>query len=358
MKILIKLVLVCAVISALYIITGFIKISYNISSKGIIIPLREWRIERLSGSILLSTEKDNMMNRISGFSVIEFQRGDHAEFLSGGMALSGNKINKGDTVGYIVSPEEERRLLVLNSQLEEQKRSLQVALTGEKEEQIKAAREGFILAEKEYETQRKLAARMKNLHESGVIADEAWEIAMNEYQVKKQNMHIARSVLDDIASGVKPEELELIRTNIKSLQKQVDQTKKRLDAFNITAPFSGTVISQLSSGINSELIIQLADMNELIIRIPVELYQLEYIRIGNEVRFGLNSGGQKYYANVAAIDNSVQHIDQKQHVFVSAILKNEPDIFFPNMRVKTDIICGQITVRDILKRMFKLISEN
>ncbi len=358
MNLLFRLSLVFLVLTALVAVAVYIEIPYNINTRGVVLPVREWQLSRLPDGTILNTEKNNLTNRISYYSVLEFQRGDHAEFITNEKVFSGNTINRGDTIGHIRSYEEERRLLALTSQLGEQKRLLRVSLSGEKQEEINAAKEKLVLAEKEYETQKKLVARMKNLHENGVIADETWELALNDYLVKEQNMSIARSVMDVVSTGAKPEEVDLIRTNINSFQRQIEQTEKRIDAFNILAPFSGTIIRQQAPEPDNESIIRVADLEKMMVTLPVDLYQLAYIENGTDVNLRINSRRRIYNAKVIDSDNTVHFIDQRQNVFVTAIVEEQPERFLPNMLVNAEIVCGKVSTWDYLKRMFKVVFEN
>lgn len=358
MKILFRLFLIAIVLAALFFASVYVEIPYNISTRGIVMPAREWRLTRLPDGTLLNTEKNNLTNRITYYSVLEFQRGDNAEFVAKERVFSGATVNRGDTVGHVSSFEEERRLLELIIGLEEQKRLLSVYLSGEKEEEINAARERLVLAEKEYETQQKLVARMESLHRTGVIADEAWELALNDFQIKEQNLNIARSELEVVSTGAKPEEIEMIRTRINSFERQIEQAENRQEAFSILAPFTGTIIRQQGPEPEGESIIRVADMERMIVMLPVDLYQLTYINNGNRVNLRVDSRRTSYSAKVLDVDNAVQYIDQRQNVFITAIIEEMPGRFLPNMLVQAEIECGSIPLRDYVKRMFKVVFEN
>ena len=125
MSIYLRLILALLVVVFISAIAVYIEIPYNINTRGIVMPIAEWRLERLPDGSILNTERNNQTNRISYYSVLEFQRGDHAEIILNESIFSGNSVNKGDTIGYIRSFEEERRLLTLQNGLEEQKRLLQ-----------------------------------------------------------------------------------------------------------------------------------------------------------------------------------------------------------------------------------------
>jgi hypothetical protein len=358
MKILIKVLLVIIFLAALSAIFVYVEIPYNINTRGVIMPAREWRLVRLSDGTILNTEKDNLQNKISYYSVLEFQRGDHAEFVLNDKVFSGRNINKGDTVGFIKSYEEELRLLNLIAGLEEQQGLLRVRLTGQKPEEVDASREIYILAEKEYELQTKNLARMEALYKEGIIADEAWDLALNEYEIKKQNMNIARSAMNVVAAGAKQEEIELIRSSINSVQRKIEQATGRIEAFNILAPFSGNIMRQQGPEQENESIIWVADMQNMIVTLPVQLFQLDYIENGNKVQLRINPRRQVYNAKIVDVDNTVQFMDQRQNVFVTALIEEEVERFMPNMLVQAEIISGPVPAWEYFNRLFRIVFEN
>ena len=358
MKIFIRLVLAFLILTTFYFIAVYVEVPYNISSKGIVVPVREWSLVRLPDGTILNTEKNNLTNKISYFSVLEFQRGDHAEFIINNKIHSGKSVNQGDTIAWIRSNEQETVLLNLVTSLEQQRGMLNVHLSGGKQEEINAAREIYVLSEKEFQTQEKLLSRMESLYKEDIIAEEEWDLALNEYEIKKQNMVIARSAMEIISTGAKKEELELIKTNINSLQRQIDQTLNRIEAFNVLAPFSGQLIRQQAPELDFETIVRVADTQKMIVSLPVEFYQLEHISSDMKVNLQINSGRNIYSARIIDFDNTIMLINQIQNVFVVAVIEEELEGFMPNMIVQADILCGNISVREYLKRLTRVIFEN
>jgi multidrug efflux pump subunit AcrA (membrane-fusion protein) len=358
MRVLIKTIGILAVLMVIYGFAYHIEIPYSINSRGIIMPQREWRLSRLPDGTVMNSEKDNRNNNVSFFSVLEFQRGDHARFVVNENIFSGTMVKEGDTVGRIISFEEEQRLLHLQTRLTEQKGLLAISLSGEKQEKINAANEKINLALQEYDTQKRLLARMESLHGNGVIADEEWDLARNNYLVKKLNINIARAELEMLQSGAKSEEIDLIRANISSLEKMTEQAEKRLEAFNIQAPFSGTIIREQVNDSGSETIIRIADMEKMVITLPVELHQIPYIENGSRVNLKINSRRKPYEAQIVSIDNTIHYIDRRQNIFVTAVVENNPGSLMPNMLVQAEITSEPVSGWDYLRRIFTGVFEN
>jgi multidrug efflux pump subunit AcrA (membrane-fusion protein) len=358
MRELIRIIGILAVLMVIYGFAYYIEIPYSISTRGIIMPQREWRLSRLPDGTIMNSEKDNRNNNVSFFSVLEFHRGDHARFIVNETIFSGTGVKKGDTIGRIISFEEEQRLLQLQTRLAEQKGLLAVALSGEKQEKINAANEKINLALQEYDTQKRLMARMESLHDNGVIADEEWDLARNNYLVTKQNINITRAEFEMLQAGAKSEEIDLIRTSIISLEKLIYQAERRLEAFNIQAPFSGTIIREQAGGQDSETIIRIADMEKMVITLPVEIHQIPYIENGSRVSLRAGSRHKAYEAEIINIDNTIHYIDRRQNIFVTAIVENNPGSLMPNMLVQAEISSEPVSAWDYLRRIFVGVFEN
>ena len=358
MRTVIRVIAALIILTAIYGFAYYIEIPYHINSKGILLPEREWMINRLADGTIIISERDNRNNKILNYSVLEFQRGDHAEFIVNENIFCGNGVKRGDTIGLIRSFEEERRLLGLQTALAEQKALLNVSLSGEKQEKINAAQEKLNLALQEYDTRKRLLARVESLHETGIIADEEWEIERNEYLVKKQNISISRAELETVSTGVKPEELELIKANINSTKKLIEQSERRIAAFKIQAPFSGTIIREQVNGHGPETIIRIADMERMIITLPVEFHRIPYVENGNSVNVRVNSRRKPYEAEIIGIDNSVHYIDRRQNIFVTAAVENNPGSLLPNMLVQAEINGEIISAWDYFRRVFRDVFEN
>jgi hypothetical protein len=96
----------------------------------------------------------------------------------------------------------------------------------------------------------------------------------------------------------------------------------------------------------------------LLVRLPVELYQMGYIENGNRINLQVNSGRLTYEAKVIEVDNTVQFIDQRQNVFITALVEKSTEMFIPNMLVEAEIECGDLSALNFMKRIFKIVFAN
>lgn len=331
---------------------------YNIRSQGIVFPVREWVLAKAGEGLLTHTLHDNLNQSISYHAITEFQRGDHGEFVLHDKVFLTGRVEKNDTIGFLRSNEEQRLLMQLQGQLEVNRRQLEAFAAGQRPEDVAVARERMILAEKEYETQQKLMERANQLFAEAVISPQDHELARNEYDIKRMALQISRSEYQAIQAGAKPEQLELLRAEIRAIEAQIEQMKTRFDAFTIRAPFSGIVLREGPEMTTSVNILRIADDSAFFVVLPVETYQLSYIKTGQKVILTPENRAPSVQATVEIIGNSVQLINRRQNVFITAVLDEPLQHIFPGMILHAEIQTGKVSVREYAARLTRTIYAN
>lgn len=335
-----------------------IQISYKIRSQGMVYPVREWVLSKADNGLLVHTLHDHYHNTLAHHAITEFQRGDHGEFLLHPGVFASARISHNDTIGFLRSNEEQRLLIELQGQLEVNRRLLQSYAAGERPEDVSIARERMLLAEKEYETEKKLMERADGLFREEVISKQDHELAQNQYQIKQMSLQIARSEYLALQAGAKPEQLELVRAEIRALESQIEQVSNRLSAFTIKAPFDGIILREGPELSTSETILRLADDSSFIVMLPVETYQLPYLQRGQTIILTPENRASPATAVIETIGNSVHLINRRQHVFITASLHQGPPHILPRMLLQAEIDTGKISLREYAARITKTIYAN
>jgi multidrug efflux pump subunit AcrA (membrane-fusion protein) len=356
--ILVFIIIVTAIGLTAYTLSNTQVINHNISVKGIINPAYEWTLARNPDGNLLMSLKNNINNTISNYSITEFQRGDLAEFTLNEIVFNNEFVNKGDTIGIIYSNAEQRRLIELHGELSIQQRLLNFYASGEKPEEVQAAYERMMLALQEYETQKKITERNRSLYESDVIAEEEYDISLNQYQVKLQNYNISKSQYEAVLAGSKPEQLDYIAARINAIKEQINHLEQLLSSFNITTPISGKIIKQQGKALEYDVILKVMDTTQFILIAPVDVYQLNYITKGQEIVLSNPSFRSPIISSIHDFDNSIYLLNQRQRVFVNALIEDSSGQVFPNMQVEVKIRSGRITLFEYFRRLYNEIYNN
>jgi multidrug efflux pump subunit AcrA (membrane-fusion protein) len=353
------IVLLCSImVVALF----YIKIPYYIKSNGIVQPLNEWRLEKTPDGKIINSTKNHLTNSISTFSATEFLRGDLVGFSILEQNNMNKRINEGDTIGYMSSYEEELKLLQIKRELEEQKRLRDIYITGEKPEIVEVAYQGMVQAEEQFETQKKITERLKALHIDKIIADQEYELALNEYNTKKQQVAITKANYESLLTGAKKEELAMVDATINNLAEQIQQITKRIQAFTIVSPISGTLIANKREIIlieqELETMARVISLDSMILIMPVELGMLGYFEKGSPITFSSPMGAETITANVYQIEREIRDINQRQMVFVTSIINQSSNYLLPNLKVDAQIDGGEITLAQYIVRLSKTVVSN
>jgi multidrug efflux pump subunit AcrA (membrane-fusion protein) len=335
-----------------------INLPYKIRSRAIIYPAKEWSLVKAQDGQLAYLLMDHFNNSVSEFAFTEFQRGDHSHFTLNMSLFENERVNSGDLIAHIISSEEQRRLIELKGELEVREKLLEVYLTGERQQDVVIAHERMLLARKEFENQQKLMDRSQKLFDENVIASQEYDISLNEFEVKQLAYQIARSQHQAALTGSKPEQLNLVRAEIRALQSQIHQLEQRIDAFTIRSPFSGTIIRSREQALDNQVFIRISCDSVKIAVLPVELYQLQYIHNGQKVYLQAFSGSKPIPATIESIGNSVQLINRRQSVFITAVLDNPHSAILPGMIIEAEIHGGKISLGEYISRLTRMIYAN
>jgi len=327
--------------------------------------MKEWTLSKTADGNLLNVLRDNRVNSISHYSVSEFVRGDASDFVLNKDVFSKTSIKKGDTVGFIISSDEQLKLLELEGQVAIEKNLYEVYSTGQKPEDIQHQKEVLDLANQEMQSQQKFFDRVNKLFNDSLISKNDYDIALNDLKIKEHKYKIAQSYLSSVETGAKTEQLNLNKSRIQALEFQIEQIKKKIKSNTIISPISGLIVNQKSSSVDNkgnlidmDNIIKVADTSCLLAVLPVEFYEIEHLKMGGEVNFIFNANSETFQGKIVNIDNTIQMLSRREVVFVTVELKENIKKVKINMIVEAEINCGVINAKEYLRRLFDAVAKN
>ena len=233
------------IVAAIIIITLLpVKIPYTVTATGKIFPAQKWVLSREADGQLVSSVVDFRSGLNKEYSVTQFAREGVMKFTLG--SLDERHVTEGDTIGSIYSSETEEQLVALEAELAITEASLNVSISGEKESLVLEAENRLAYAVTESAEQKKLLERLNKLREKDLISLEEFELAENRTELLDIQIDIARAQLDAVKSGDSPAEVELIKSEIDGLRKNIEIIQSRRESFSIVSPISGVVSKSYS----------------------------------------------------------------------------------------------------------------
>jgi hypothetical protein len=342
-------------------VSMFVNIPYNISTKGIVKPVREWGLYKTFDGTLVNMLEDHLHGTINEYKVIEFQRGDIVRFLFNDQLLQNEVVNQGDTIVWVVSNDLKMNILEKQGALTYEKSLLQVYLTGDKPEALRLALDQVELARQELQTQQQLTERIEHLHRDELVSQQEYELTINELKVKEYRLEIAKSHYESILSGEKEEEIGAIRARIASLEEQMRHLEEHMAGMNILSPINGKLIRERShADSNEDRLLTVADLSGLLVLAPVDLFEAEFIEKGQEVTVSSSHSRSEFKGQIIDIDNSVQLMNRQPRIFVSILLSCDDARaeLLPSLIVDAQIHSPEVSVFEYLVRKSRIVYQN
>ena len=339
---------VLILIFLLSIIVVFIpfKVHYSFESTALVFPIQEWHLKRGQDDSYVSELVNNKTNAISHLKNYKFERGDVAEVNIREDLIAGALAQNTDTIAEIHSFDIDNEITKLRNQKAIEENALIMSQTGEKVELIQQAQRQYDFADQQLNLERKNFERQSSLFKDSIISASEFETAENTFRLAEINVEIAKNELDAIKSGSKIEELNYIQQRIDSYDREISTLEKLQNEFYIIPPISGIVqYSKVSNGI-----ITLSDTTNYILKIPVKLSNIQFLKDITAIRLKIPGYDQEIEASFLDLEESVNLMANQQMAIAKALIPGGQRNIYPGMAVQCKVVCDEITIYQYLKR--------
>ncbi len=329
------------------------KTQFNIRTSSWVQPLKKWSLRTdLEGNFY--SELENFETGAKELATsYRFERGDIATLkLAGGMA-NNTFINSGDTLGMLHSRIVDERIVQLENLMAVEKQLLNSSLAGEKLEILESLKKKLQLAEQQYDFAYKNYERFESLYKDKAVTASEFEIAETAFNTANTNIEIAKSEYESAVTGVKPEEIRLIKEQIQAYDIEInflEDTKKR---FLLTAPISGNLMFNHYLPEQMEYI-SLSDTSAYILYIPVKVRYRPYLKKNMLVSLKVPGSNQALQAEVYDISDKVENLVTNmvvhQVVFVKAHIISQSPLLCAGVSLQSTLKGDRVTLREYISR--------
>ncbi|GAB3047189.1 hypothetical protein GCM10027185_58850 [Spirosoma pulveris] len=327
---------------------------YPVRTSSLVMPASEWTLSRVQNGNLISTLKDNRTGRLSAFSASVFQRGDLANFQLDPTLYHRTYLHKGDTVARMYSNQDQERLTQLMGELDVQKAELQLASSGRKAADIEEIVDQLALAKQELAAQTALTKRIEALYSDSLASAQEYETAIHRRRVCELTVQANEAAYRSATTGSKPEQLQVIRSRMNTLQQQIQHLQTSLKELTLVAPVSGTILQKKSLAVpTEEVLLSVADQSDYVLALPVNFLERDYVQLNQDVEIAITGTMKVAFGRIIGMDNTVQLVDGRQAFFVTAIIDSKNLPLVPGMLVKTTIWGQSLTLKEHLVRAAK-----
>lgn len=312
-----------------------------------VFPKEKWILTRGTNGQIVSSMIDYTSGHTVEYNLNQFERG---EYISLKFRLKEDKdkyISKGDTIVSMTSSEVEDRLATEKGELEVAKANLKAQNTGEKESMIKEAESRLNYTEEKIKQQEILFKRDSLLYDKELISLQEYETQKWLLDLLKVEKKTYQAQIENLSTGVKNEEVNLLKSQISSIEGRLEILKNRKNDLNIISPISG-YISDIYS---PDTLLAVVNESEVVLHLPVKIEDLELLKNNQSVKLSFNDSKEEYTGKVISISRQVKFINNQQVVFVSIELKNEDGKLMPGMVKEGYIMLREITFFQYLSRL-------
>lgn len=345
-----RFVLVVIMVAAVIMLFLPIKVHYTFEAMARIYPLKEWFLMRGQDDSYVTEMQNYETNVVSHIKSFKFERGDISEVRIDEDIISGDPVTTGDTIAYIHSYFIENELIRLENLKAVEEGSLMASLVGEKKAMIDQAEQQYNFAKQQKQLEEKNFNRNLKLYNDSIISTAEFEVYENAYQLAAINVEIAYNELVSARTGVKQEDVDVIRQQIDAYNREIETLKKLKQQYYVTSPVDGKVnFNQVINGILS-----VSDTSKYILKIPVKVNNVQYLDRITGIKFSIPGYDELVDASFLDLDENVSLFSDQQLVMAKALISGGQFKIYPGMAVQCNVFCDRITLLGFLRRSIQL----
>lgn len=325
-----------------------VTVPYRIKSTGKVMPAREYILSIGRDGQLISNLMDNRKGVSNQFNAFQYERGGEVSYIINQKISVGEIVRSGDTLANISSYNTQKLLVSLQGDLRVMEAMLALYQSGEKREVIEKANAELDYALADADIQDSIFARNKKLYDTQVIPDEEYELQYRETRLRHLQIAINKKQLSALKSGVKEEEIDYILSQIDKIKQDINIVEKQIEKHTLLSPVTG-VVQHTAPG---DTLLIIHDVSEYLVFVPVRFSQKKHLSPGTPVKIHIVHIGKNLTGEFIQTNNTIYFIDGKQVLMSMVSLKGSFTDVYPGMVVKCSINCGEITLKEYLKRLF------
>lgn len=319
------------------------EITYVIDANSLVYTTKEWRLMRDDNGELSSMIIDNDKNFSTSKTDYIFDRGDVAKV---NFTEHNKTINKNDTIAIINSDAIDESIISLKSELAVAKANLLDKMSGQKASVVNEYNEKLKIAKNNVEFTKSQLQRAEKMVKEDLIPHLEYEQYKNSYDLAIINSQLAQKSLLTVSTGEKSEIINVIQSQINSLEDRLQNLEFKKSKYVITAPFSG-MINYYQDSID---LIKIKDPSDYIVKIPVKVFEIGYIKLNDRVELSIDKTDKKYKAIISNIEDAITVRLRDQYFLVTAHIINPDKFLKPGMVCKATIKTDKVPIYTFAKR--------
>jgi hypothetical protein len=156
--------------------------------------------------------------------------------------------------------------------------------------------------------------------------------------------------LENLRTGVKPEDLKLLETQVNAAKSKLKFFKERESQLVIASPVDGAITSTFSP----DTLLNVVNYKQVVLHTPIKIDDLREFKTGQQISVSFPDMKKVLSGKLLSINKEVKIVNAQQVVFISMLFDNPSDQLMPGMVIENTIKLKNIT---LLEQIIKLVTE-
>jgi hypothetical protein len=321
------------IVALIVILNLMVKPQLTVETFSQVMPREKWLLTRGTNGQVISSMIDFTRGFTTSYSLNQFERGEYVA-LDFVFNRNGRKyVSKGDTIIYIISTDVEERIISAAGDLAIAKATLKSLISGEKQALVEEAKARLGYNAKQIEDQKINVSRVEALRTKGLGSDVEYETQKWMLDLYEVERGIYKAQLDNLITGVKPEERELLTTQVNALEATLNSIRERMTKLAIVSPISGRVGVVYSP----DTLMSIINDKEIVLHTAIKTKDIELFSAGQHLHLKFGDKEKKIEGEVLTISREVDIVNGEQVAFASILVDNSDGKLMSGMVIENYI---------------------
>lgn len=328
--------------------SNYVYTNVRINSYSVVLPKEKWLITLGGNGQVISNLIDYTGGQTLQYNITQFERGEFVAMNFAKILSAKREFAKGDTVISMLSSDVKNQTVEAFNQLEIANAKLKSLNSAEKEPVVKEAQTRLAYVDEKIGEQKVLVERTQKLLDKGYASQQEFDLQKWNLDLLEIEKQIYTSQLENLKTGVKPEELNYLQSEINSIKAKLNFLKERESQLIITSPINGHVVTSLSP----DTLLNVVNSKEIVLQLPIKVAHFKDFSVGQKILLSTSIDDKSFTGEVVSIDREVKIINQQQVVLVSVVVDNSSVNMLPGMVPEVTLKLTEITLFQQLLRFF------
>jgi HlyD family secretion protein len=254
----------------------------------------------------------------------------------------GQQVNSGELIARLDDADYQQQVRIDEAMLHTRGRELELAVAGNRPQDIRAAEQTVADAKADLELKRADLARYSKLYKRDAISAQNYDQAETAYKRARATYERAEQNLSEVREGTRKEQIAVSRATLRTAQQDLELSKVRLDFTVLHAPVTGVItVRQAELGeyvVPGTPVVTIADLDHLWVRAYVSETDLGRVRWGQAATVRTDTyPGKSYKGTVAFISSDAEFTPktvQTNKERVALVYRIKVDVENPNHELK------------------------